>query len=297
MKTFLPFVILYCASSCASYYHQSFNPIKRLRTPTVTGRGEIYYPNYRLPQRPYIETGIFTMVSHRYSSNGMEKRLEEKLSEQGLDGAIVLAKSEIPHPESSASHELRYAGFVYLDHFDRLGIKDYLEIQYQSGDSLRDTSRVYFDWHGQIDSVKGSWSIFQKAAWAQPWYFIEQKSSDWLTAVRNAPFPGRQLKRPEGNVIYRFSPRDDQIRYKILDHALAEKRFAFFSDAGSQLQLMAIEEDDIHVEVNSVYVGNHLREQRWTSPDGKESFRLIYRYKSIEDIPSSWIVKPEDLVK
>lgn len=182
MKIFSPLLLFIVITSCVSAYRPTVQP----NEPTFAGlpnpqNTDVFYPNYRMPQKPYYEIGIFE-IEKRVSRGKPDNFLAPKLRTQKLDGAIVIDRHRYWDyvGESSIEMELiSYVGIVYEESVRNLSTLSQVKVQRIINNTLYDSVTIALNMNGQITDFQGSTSLFNVSTAIQPWYFLKQKGSQW----------------------------------------------------------------------------------------------------------------------
>lgn len=294
MKIIYAFLSLVFLSACASAYLPTAKPTTPLAFhKPIQKAGEVFYPNYRMPQKPYFEMGIFE-IEKPLSLGKPDNFLPQQLRTQKFDGAIVIDRHRYWDYVGELSIEkelISYVGIVYEENVRKASWLSEVKVQRYVHENLLDTVTIKLDMLGQITDVSGSKTLFDFSAPIQPWYFLMQKGPTWLEKSSDSwPSIRNQLTYNYART-WQFRKSENLINYRYWfgDYSMWELSL---EDLGTELLIKKVGYDEVLEEVESLFLVDRLKKQIWHRPTQYQKIVFTYFYSSITEQNQYVLVQP-----
>ncbi|MGB0176907.1 MAG: hypothetical protein ACPF9D_07060 [Owenweeksia sp.] len=334
-RIYLLMTLIIFVSSCKIYHNSYYPQYPRIRAEPVKQEGQVFFPDVHLPSEDFIEMGTFTLNSKQVPYGRLFNYLPRHLSKQGFDGAIILDKQiyyDTHHRRVSANDagpvgnllvalagndddqekqttvvterrkvdEITYMGIVYVSNLNRLeGSLKSIIIQQERKDSILTSAEVFFDTKGKITEVEGDVDLYREARLIQPWFFLDQMGGSWRYYYKKGDkYPDRILNDGQDFYKYYYSDRNPEWPYfRRTGEFGRDKTFLYLHpDSEQPLVSRVVVKDKVEV-VFPVFENDRLKQQLWQRNSEGVNYRYIYNYRSLDDIPEDWIIKPRNLVR
>ena len=294
-------------SSCKIYRNAYTPTYPNITTVAVEDPGLVFYPEVRLPDRAFIEMGTFTLSSRSVPGGNVLQHLPTRLARQGFDGAIILDKQVYYEQDEESAHrrdinrynEVTYMGFVYSENLDRLkGTLKEILIRLEEKDSAISTARVTFDLKRQINSVEGDKELYREARLIQPWFFLDQQNGAWKYCYDRGRYPDRIFHSGEEYYKFLFNNENPEWHYYTRKGEFGKGKTRLYLQAHTGFPVVerVVVGADVDM-VYTVYEEERMKEQLWEQDTKGRKIHYIYSYRTLEDIPQTLVVYPDDLAK
>ncbi len=293
MRKFCMLLIVPFLMACASTYQSTSIPEFSDALQVGTPAGRLYYPNYRLPQKPYYEIGTFDFAKP-VRDGKPDNFLTDYLKKHNLDGAIIIDRQRVWHEFTDRYVEYEHLTYVAIVFEERVRESEWLSkvrIDRYLNEELFLSSEIELDMLGQQTKISGSAELLHLALRVQPWYFLKQAGPLWQHKNANLKPNVRQymgldryrfweVKELEPLVVYRHSTIDWQ-RFNIVMEPI-----------GENLVTKAILYSDRTETVESLFLVDQLKKQVWQRPALNEKIVFTYSYTSMHEQDELVLIEP-----
>ncbi len=257
---------------------------------------DIFYLNYRLPQRPYYEIGVFTFAVPQGQGNA-DNYLTKELKQKGLDGAIILEReNEAWDFERGGGYysKLTYLGIIYADHLKGSVWLEQIDIEMKAADQVLFKTRINLDFAGQITDTTGDPGLYLLATAIQPWYFLNQQAPRFSHFGNNLwPRVIEKISFGEEREWF-FLEQADTLQYRYWSQNLKTWRLKMVK-LHEQWVLAEVIYNGNQDTVESIFEDQRLVQQIWRRPQYNQQIIYSYTYTPLDEFSAFKLVSPKHL--